>query len=95
MFVMYNILINFIELFVGVVSLEMCDALIKIAIRLTSDCDSSTLSNTIPFPVVIEKAKNYLDNSIQVLQHEDPDGPESGGLIAGAKQMEISLAQFL
>ena len=75
----------------------MCDALIKIALRLTSqnsDQDSSTTQNMIPIPFIIEKAKGYLASSTKILQHEDPDGPESGGLIAGAKQLELSLSQF-
>ena len=75
----------------------MCDALIKIALRLTCkdpNYDPSTLSNRISLSTIIEKAKSYLANSTKILQHEDPDGPESGGLIAGARQLELSLAQF-
>ena len=45
-------------------------------------------------PIICEKAKNNLQSANQLLQHEDPDGPESGGLISGAKQLEISLSQF-
>ena len=75
----------------------MSDALIKIALRFTcqnSDQDSSTPPNMIPIPIIIQKAKSYLASSTKILQHEDPDGPESGGLIAGAKQLELSLSQF-
>ena len=75
----------------------MCDALIKIAIQVASKmskCDSSSLTNMIPIPVLCERAKQHLACANQLLEHEDPEGPESGGLIAGAKQLEFSLAQF-
>ena len=84
-------------LILGAVYLEMCDAYVKIAIQFASQmskCDSSSLENMIPIPVLCERAKNYLALANQLLEHEDPDGPESGGLIAGAKQLEFSLAQF-
>ena len=48
----------------------------------------------IPIPVLCERAKQHLACANQLLEHEDPEGPESGGLIAGAKQLEFSLAQF-
>ena len=82
----------------------MCDALIKLALHLLSgisDTDATaikyataSLSNMMPLPVMCEKAENYLASANTLLQHEDPDGPESGGLIAGAKQLELSLRQF-
>ena len=82
----------------------MCDALIKLALHLLSgisDTDATaikyataSLSNMMPLPVMCEKAEHYLASANTLLQHEDPDGPESGGLIAGAKQLELSLRQF-
>ena len=82
----------------------MCDALIKLAHHLLSgisDTDATalkyttaTLSNMMPIPVICERAQNYLASANTLLQHEDPEGPESGGLIAGAKQLELSLTQF-
>ena len=75
----------------------MCDALIKIAIHLASnisEAKSSSTSSWMSLPIICEKAKNNLQSANQLLQHEDPDGPESGGLISGAKQLEISLSQF-
>ena len=81
----------------GVVYLEMCDALMKIATQAAtkmSNEDISSSINMIPIPVLCERAKGYLANANQLLEHEDPDGPESGGLIAGARQLELSLAQF-
>ena len=79
---------------VGVVYLELCDALIKIALQLTSKISKGDLSNTVPLPYICEKAKTNLANAKKLLEHEDPDGPEAGGLIAGANQLALSLAQF-
>lgn len=74
----------------------MCDALMKIAIQATNNISNgdTTLTNMIPLPILCERAKGYLENANQLLEHEDPDGPESGGLISGARQLEFSLAQF-
>ena len=75
----------------------MCDALLKIAIHLASnisEAKSSSTSSMMSLPIICEKAKTNLHSANQLLQHEDPDGPESGGLISGAKQLEISLLQF-
>ena len=96
---LYNIAINFwYHIFgTGVVNLEMCDALIKIAIHLASnisEAKSSSTSSWMSLPIICEKAKKNLHSANQLLQHEDPDGPESGGLISGAKQLEITLLQF-
>ena len=91
-------------IFLGVIYLEMCDALIKLALHLMSgisDTDATamkyataSLSNMMPVPVICEKAQNYLASANTLLQHEDPDGPESGGLIEGARQLERQLTQF-
>ena len=75
----------------------MCDALIKMAIFIGSkgvDSYKDTSPQPMPLHIIIENAKVYLKNANQILEHEDPDGPEAGGLLAGATQLQLSLAQF-
>ena len=72
----------FLYFFSGVVNLEMCDALIKMAIYVGCkgvDSYKDISPQPMPLPVIIETAKVYLQNATQIFQHEDPGGPEAGG----------------
>ena len=75
----------------------MCDTLIKMALLIGCkgvDSYNDTSPQPMPLHVIIENAKVYLQNANKIFQHEDPDGPEAGGLLSGATQLQLSLAQF-
>ena len=73
-------------MFSGVVLLEMCHTLFKTL--------SLPMCVNITMPEVLERSKNYLTSVQRVFQHEDPNGPEAGGLLIGMKQMEAAIGQF-
>ena len=57
--------------------------------------DTALTVQQLPLPILIERAKGYLELTNAIFRHEDPEGPESGGLLAGAKQLTLALGQFM
>lgn len=68
----------------GVISLELCDALVQLA-RMNA-MESNPLA-------MLDEAKSCLDLSNRVFQHEDEEAPE-GALIKKAKELSLLIDQF-
>ena len=67
--------------------MELCHTLLK-TMMLPPAVTKITL------PEVLSRVSDNLKTVKRIFQHEDPKGPEAGGLLVGLKQMEATMNQF-